>query len=113
RSRSVLWCAMVTLFLLAGRARGDDAAAHPGGKNVAEMTFMTVPGLPTCAPGAVANGDPRTGPSIILGKIAAGCTIPWHWHAANEHLMLVSGTARVETKDGKPLMLRAGGFALM
>ena len=27
--------------------------------------------------------------------------------------MIVSGVARLETKDGKPLTLRAGGFALM
>ena len=30
------------------------------------------PGLPDCARNAVMSGDPSTGPSIILGKIAAG-----------------------------------------
>ena len=74
---------------------------------------MTVPGLPTCATGSVQKGDPTKGPSIILSKIAAGCSIPWHWHTPNEHLMLVSGVANVQMKDGKPVALRPGGFALM
>jgi quercetin dioxygenase-like cupin family protein len=80
---------------------------------MAGMKFATVPGLPTCAPGSVQSGDPARGPSIILGKLAAGCAIPWHWHTPNEHVMLVSGAGSMELKDGKPLTLRAGGFALM
>jgi len=78
-----------------------------------EMKFVTVPGLPTCSPGSVQSGDPTKGPSIILAKVAAGCSIPWHWHTANENLMLVSGIAHLEMKEGKPLTLRPGGFALM
>jgi hypothetical protein len=54
-----------------------------------------------------------TKPILLFGEIAAGCVIPWHWHTPNEHLMVVSGTARLEMKDGKPLTLRAGGLALM
>lgn len=88
----------------------QDASA---GSNMAAMTFGPVPGLPTCAPGSVQSGDPRTGPSFILAKVAAGCVIPWHWHTPNEHLMIVSGIVRLETKDGKPLTLQAGGFATM
>jgi len=61
----------------------------------------------------VQSGDPAKGPSIILAKVAAGCSIPWHWHTPNEHLMIVSGAARLEMKDGKPLTLQAGGFAMM
>ena len=53
------------------------------------------------------------GPSVILAKQAAGCTIPWHWHTPNEHLMMVSGEARMDVKEGKPLTLRPGGFALV
>lgn len=87
--------------------------ASAAGRNMAQMTFATTPGFPTCALGSVQTGDPRTGPSIILGKMAAGCSIPWHWHTPNEHLMIVSGVARVEEKDGQTFILRAGAFALM
>jgi quercetin dioxygenase-like cupin family protein len=77
------------------------------------MKFVTVPGLPACALNSVQSGDPTKGPSIILAKVATGCTIPWHWHTPNEHLMMVSGVARVEMKDVKPFTLRGGGFAML
>ena len=86
---------------------------HAMGKNLGDIKFATTPGLPDCAQNAVLSGDPAKGPSIILGKIAAGCTVRWHWHTPNEHLMLVSGRARLEHRDGKPFTLEAGGYAMM
>lgn len=83
------------------------------GRNLEDMKLTTIPPLPTCASGSVQNGDPSKGPSIIFAKVSAGCTIPWHWHTPNEHLMIVSGVARVEMKDGKPQTLRSGAFAIM
>jgi quercetin dioxygenase-like cupin family protein len=86
---------------------------HPMGQNPAQMKFTKFPNFPSCATGAVVNGDPAKGPSIILAKMTAGCTIPWHWHTPAEHLMMVSGSARLETKDGKPFTLRTGGFSML
>ena len=114
-SRSPLWRTMLAVSLLPSLPQFARAqmAGQPAGRNVAQMKFAAVPGLPTCAPGALQSGDPTKGPSVILGKLAAGCSIPWHWHTPNEHLMVVSGVARVEAKDEKPLTLQAGGFALI
>jgi hypothetical protein len=39
--------------------------------------------------------------------------VPWHWHTASERLMLVSGAARVDMKDGAPFTMHAGGFTMM
>lgn len=109
-----IWLFTLTLILfISASAHGQEMPGQSAGRNIEDMKFVTVPGLPTCSPGSVQNGDPRNGSSIILAKMAAGCSIPWHWHTPNEHLMLVRGVARVEMKDGKPLTLRAGGFALM
>jgi mannose-6-phosphate isomerase-like protein (cupin superfamily) len=83
------------------------------GRNVSAMKLMTIPGLPTCAKGSVQSGDPSKGPSVIFAKIPTGCSIPWHWHTPNEHVMLVSGVGRLDMKDGKPLTLTTGGYALM
>ena len=115
-NRSQLWRAMLTvaLFLfLADRVRGQGAGGQAPGLNMADMKFVAFPGMPTCATGSVQSGDPTKGPSIILAKMAAGCSFPWHWHTPNEHLMMVSGAGRLEMKDGKPVTLRAGGFAMM
>jgi quercetin dioxygenase-like cupin family protein len=84
---------------------------HSAGKNIADMQFVQIPGMPTCSTGSVQDGDPTKGPSIILGKLDAGCLFPWHWHTPNENLMIVTGEARAEMKDGKSVTLRAGGFA--
>jgi quercetin dioxygenase-like cupin family protein len=104
---------LALILLFSTPAQGQEPHGKPASQNVAEMKFVTIPGLPTCAQNSVQSGDPTKGPSIILGKVATGCTIPWHWHTPNEHLMLVSGVARLEMKDGKPITLRAGGFAKM
>jgi quercetin dioxygenase-like cupin family protein len=72
--------------------------------------FVNLPGLPTCLQGSVQNGDPSKGASVILGKVPAGCRIPWHWHTAGEQLMFVSGQAKVEMKDGPPATLHAGSY---
>ena len=111
-----LWRAMLAaslIFSVAGLARGQGPAGHPGVQNMAGMKFGMVPGMPTCSTGSVQSGDPSKGPSIILAKTAAGCSVPWHWHTPNEHLMMVTGVARLEMKDGKPQTLRAGGYAMM
>jgi quercetin dioxygenase-like cupin family protein len=116
-SRRTLGCVLVlaaSLVLAPLRlSEGQGPVGHPTARNIAEMKFEPVPGMPACAPGAVLSGDPAKGPSIIIGKLTPGCTVPWHYHTPNEHLMMISGIARVEVKDGEPITLRAGGFALM
>jgi len=104
--------ALSLLIVVAGSASGQEVAQHSG-QNVSDMKLVNIPGLPTCAVGSVQNGDPTKGASFILAKAPAGCTIPWHWHTPNETLMIVSGSALLEMKDGKPLTLQPGGFALL
>lgn len=115
RTRGQLACFVLAsvILCLPHAAPGQEATGQRTVRNMSDMKFVPVPGLPTCAAGSVQSGDPTNGPSIILGKLTGGCIIPWHWHTPNEHLMLVSGVARVEAKDGRPFTLRAGGFALM
>ena len=97
------------LPLVAAAANAQDAP----GRNVAEMKFAEVPGLPTCATASVQSGDPSKGGSILLARMAAGCVFPWHWHTPNENLMMISGSGLVEMKGGKAFALKPGGFAQM
>jgi hypothetical protein len=48
-----------------------------------------------------AKRDPSKGPSVIAFKGAAGCLIPWHWHTPTEQVMIVSGSMKLEMKDGR------------
>ena len=76
----------------------------------ATSKFVNIPGLPTCMTGSVQNGDPSKGGSVIFGRGTAGCRIPWHWHTPTEQLMMVTGRANVEMKDGAPVTLRSGDY---
>ena len=110
--------AFAVLFIAAAEGAAQTPAQAPAQapdlgvvRQFADNTFALVPGLPACMLGAVQSGDPGTGPSLIAFKAAAGCVIPWHWHTPNEHLMLVSGTARAEMKGGASVLMQAGAYA--
>lgn len=95
---------------LPGLAHAQVSATEPAARNMAEMKFGPIPPLPTCASGSVQTGDPAKGAFIVAVKLTTGCSLPWHWHTAGENLMIVSGTGRVEMKDGPSQTLRAGGY---
>ena len=98
--------ALLSLIATAAAQSGDMDIAQ----NLAADKFQKVPGAPECLTAAVEQGDPSKAVVFLL-KATAGCSVPWHYHTANEQLMLVSGTGRVEMKDAKPVDLHAGGFA--
>ena len=52
------------------------AADVPMGTNIDQMTFGSVPGLPTCIPGSLVKGDPTSGAFIVYAKAPAGCVVP-------------------------------------
>ena len=82
-------------------------------RNLAEAKLAPLPGMPGCVTMAVESGDPSKGGSVIVFKGTAGCVIPWHWHTPTEHVMIVSGAAKVEMKGGQTATLTAGGYAMM
>lgn len=82
-------------------------------RNLSEHKLAPMAGMPSCVTMAVESGDPTKGPSVIVFKGTAGCTIPWHWHTPVEHVMMVSGAAKVEMKGGSSSILGPGGYAMM
>ncbi len=103
---------VILMFL--GTALAQPPADQASARNMSEMKFGPIPGLPTCVQLSIQSGDPAQGAFVALAKVKTGCAVPWHWHTANEQLMIVEGTARVQMKDmGGPVALHAGGFARM
>jgi quercetin dioxygenase-like cupin family protein len=82
-------------------------------RKLSENKLAPMPGLPSCITMAVESGDPSKGPSVIVFKGTAGCLIPWHMHTPTEHVMIVSGSAKVEMKGGNSATLGPGGYAMM
>jgi quercetin dioxygenase-like cupin family protein len=77
---------------------------------MASSKFMTLPVLPACMTLSAQRGDPTKGAAVLLLKFKSGCVVPWHWHTANENLMMVSGKAKAEMKSGGAHMLTAGDY---
>jgi quercetin dioxygenase-like cupin family protein len=100
----VLVCLFLVFQVLAQNS------SQPNYVAVATTKFTVFPGIPECAQGTVQQGDPGKGNAVLLLKARPGCLIPWHWHTPSERLMMISGNAKVEMKDGSPATLRAGDF---
>src|SRR6185436_1507868 len=79
--------------------------------NPQQMKFTPIPDMPGCASAAILRGNPRSGPAWVLLKLGSGCRVPWHWHTANETLVVISGRGAVEMKDGPPLKFAPGAYA--
>ena len=76
------------------------------------------PSLPAGAQFAPIEGDPkREGLFTMRLKLPANYRIPAHWHPADEHVTVISGTFHMGTGDvldpTKGTALPAGSFALM
>ena len=67
---------------------------------LASTKFTTLPVLPSCMTISAQRGDPMKDAAVLLLKVKSGCIVPWHWHTANENLMMVSGSAKAEMSDG-------------
>ena len=111
--RSALAALVASFCCNAFAADGASAGEQSMAKNLNEQKLGAFPGLPACFVGAVLSGDPGKGPSLLVGKFSTGCTVPWHWHTPDEHVMLASGVGRMEMKDAKTAVLRSGGYAMM
>jgi hypothetical protein len=66
-----------------------------------------------CLQSALETGNPQAGPSTVILKAPSGCVVPWHWHTAQEQLMVVAGEVMAEMTDHAPTLLGPGGFAMM
>ena len=78
--------------------------------NPQTLKFTPIPNMPGCASAAILRGNPRSGPAWVLLKLASGCRVPWHWHTANETLIVISGRGTVSMKDGPPLQFVPGAY---
>jgi len=99
---------LLPLLFATALGQGDD---KPIVQTTPPGRFQKIPNLPDCITAAVEQGDPTKGASVLMVKGARGCKAPWHFHTANEQLMMVSGVGRVEVKGEQAVNLHTGGFA--
>ena len=80
-------------FSLATSLAQSPAPAPITYKPASANALVNSPKLPSCVGLAVQDGNPAQGPSVLYIKVEKGCVVPWHWHSANERLIILSGSA--------------------
>lgn len=116
RVRKVFGMMFITVLVMAGsgavQVSPTSVSAHdPFVKTARQNEFATSSVLPDCYTYAVERGDPNTGPSVTLSKLAAKCIVPWHIHSANAQVLFVSGTFQLTMKGQQPQTLTQGSYA--
>lgn len=66
-----------------------------------------------CLTSGLENGDPNTGASTFILKATSDCIVPWHYHTAEEQVIVVGGDVFTEMEGMTATVLSAGGFAMM
>jgi quercetin dioxygenase-like cupin family protein len=82
------------------------------------LTWVDVSSLPPGAKIAVLEGDPKkAGPFTMRVKFPAKYRVPAHWHPADEHVTVISGTLNIGLGDrfdrAKVRAIPAGAFTVM
>jgi len=96
RMRTQVAILLLLLVVVASAAFAQDENSLA---KIATLKLGPLPVFPTCVTLAPTHGDPFKGPATIAIKMTSGCNIPWHWHTADESLIIVSGKAKMEMKD--------------
>jgi quercetin dioxygenase-like cupin family protein len=99
--RFAVTAGLVSVMALCAMAQDKDKDKQ-GVVTATGSKLAPVQGMPTCLKLSAQRGDPFKGGAVILIKMTAGCTVPWHWHTASESLMMVSGKGKIEMKDATP-----------
>src|SRR6266478_979383 len=107
-SRTLAACLAV---VISGAALAEDAATGTI-KPLSSVKFSPDSDV-KCLLSALETGDPTTGRSTLILKASPGCVVPWHFHTAEEQLIIISGTVLAEMTDHRPTRLGPGGFAMM
>lgn len=107
QTRVQLLLAIVMVAVIA-MAQSSQPTAVINPKDI--KSWSSIPAVPACDQAALIEGDPHGAGSVTLVKFNQGCTVPTHWHSINEKLVMVSGTARVETEGHSPQTVKAGEY---
>jgi quercetin dioxygenase-like cupin family protein len=86
---------------------------RPVVNHAATARFAPVSNFPECATAHLERGDPASGPATFLLRMTAGCEVPWHWHTADESLLMVSGSLSLHSKVERPAAARHSDYVFM
>lgn len=106
------WMVSSVCLLLAGMGAWAQSGHTPVARPISSVKLEQDPDV-KCLRFATESGDPDSGPSTHILEFPTNCSVPWHYHTAEEQLMVVQGQVMTEMEGGSPTSLGPGGFALM
>ncbi len=105
---SLLLLLVATAMTVSSDEPRPPAILHP----LANANFKSTDD-PACLATAVEIGNPSTGPSTVLLKANRGCVVRWHFHSAQEQLMVIKGELKIELTSRPSTTLSPGGFVFL
>jgi quercetin dioxygenase-like cupin family protein len=104
---------LLAIALMTAAASASAQSMSKGGaRPLAEVQFAQDDDV-KCLASALENGDPAKGASTFILKAPPNCLVPWHYHTAEEQLIVIEGTVRTEMDGMAARALAPGGFAMM
>jgi quercetin dioxygenase-like cupin family protein len=100
------------LFLAAAASLSSQEQHHGVVRPLSDVKFEPDDDV-KCLDSTLENGDPARGASTFILRAAPNCKVPWHYHTAEEQLIVVRGDVETGMDDVSPRVLQAGGFAMM
>jgi quercetin dioxygenase-like cupin family protein len=103
----------ISILLITSFIGSQQSGQQPVIAKLATSKLASVTGAPDCATYAVEHGDIKGASSVTLVKLASGCTMPMHWHSADEEFMLASGAAQVQMRGEESFTMAPGDYYYM
>jgi mannose-6-phosphate isomerase-like protein (cupin superfamily) len=110
--QQMAWCLIAGLVVLVGGPALAQDKAMGTIKPLSAVQFGPDQDV-KCLSAALEAGDPATGRSTFILKAPPGCVVPWHFHTAEEQLIIISGSVRAEMTGHPSTKLGPGGFVMM
>jgi quercetin dioxygenase-like cupin family protein len=103
---------LVFMILVAAVLAHPQPGSHGLVRSLSDVKFEQDDDV-KCLASAVETGDPVKGASTIILKAPPNCVIPWHYHTAEEQMIVIQGQVPTEMEGMPKQVLGPGGFAMM
>ena len=102
---------LIALVLIIGSALAQQTSQKkPVVVNPQQTKVASSPSYPSCYTFSVVQGDPKASSSFQYVEASSGCTLPTHFHTANEQVTFTSGTGQLIMTGEEPKDVNSGMF---
>jgi quercetin dioxygenase-like cupin family protein len=101
---------LIALVLITGLVLAQQTSQKPVIVSPKQTKVASSPSYPSCYTFSVVQGDPKASSSFSYVEASSGCTLPTHFHTANEQVTFTSGTGQLLMTGEDPKDVSSGMF---